>query len=236
MFINYAHRGASEYAPENTMVSFDLGIKMEANGIETDVQRTLDGEMVLFHNRTLDGRCNGTGKIADYTLAQLKEMDFGSWKDAKYAGEKIVTLEEFAEKYFHLDLTFAIELKESDCEEKTLEIVKRYNAMDKVYISSFHFEFLEKMRSLDKDIRLSWLVFDPINKNNCDRLLSIGGTQICPQTEITEKNHVEFAKSMGLEVRLWGTSTIELMKKACTLDVEGTTINFPDKLKEYLDK
>ncbi|MBR2860585.1 MAG: hypothetical protein IKB86_01960 [Clostridia bacterium] len=236
MFINYAHRGASEYAPENTVASFDLGIKMGADGIETDVQRTRDGEMVLFHNDKLDGRCSCTGKIEDYTLAELKEMDFGSWKDEKYAGEKITTLEEFAERYFHLDLTFAIELKSCGCEEKTLEIIKRYNAMDKVYVSSFQFEFLEEMRSLDKDIRLSWLILEPINKETCEKLLSIGGVQICPKTEVTEKEHVELAKSMGLEVRLWGTFTTELMKKACTLGVEGTTINFPDKLKEYLDK
>ena len=89
-FVNYAHRGASEYAPENTKSSFDLGIEMKADGIETDVQITLDGVLVLFHNDKLDGRCNKTGMVCDYTIEQLEEMDFGSWKDPKYAGEKIM--------------------------------------------------------------------------------------------------------------------------------------------------
>ncbi|MBS1484153.1 MAG: glycerophosphodiester phosphodiesterase, partial [Clostridium sp.] len=54
MFINYAHRGASAYAPENTLSAFYLGLEMGANGIETDIRRTKDGQLVLFHDATLE--------------------------------------------------------------------------------------------------------------------------------------------------------------------------------------
>jgi len=71
MFINFAHRGASSYAPENTMSAFYLGLRMGANGIETDIQRTGDGILVLFHDDTLDRVTGQSGKIADYTYEQL---------------------------------------------------------------------------------------------------------------------------------------------------------------------
>ena len=63
--INYAHRGASEYAPENTLSSFYLGLLQGANGIETDVQRTKDGVLVLFHDNTLDRVTDSTGRVQD---------------------------------------------------------------------------------------------------------------------------------------------------------------------------
>ena len=72
--INYAHRGASEYAPENTLSSFYLGLIQGANGIETDVQRTRDGVPVLFHDDTIDRVSDGHGKISDYTFDQLKKV------------------------------------------------------------------------------------------------------------------------------------------------------------------
>ena len=71
MFVNYAHRGASAYAPDSTMAAFDLGLAMKANGIETDLQKTKDGRIVLFHNEALDGRSSGTGKLAEHTYEDL---------------------------------------------------------------------------------------------------------------------------------------------------------------------
>ena len=70
--INFAHRGASEYAPENTLSSFYLGLMQGANGIETDVQKTKDGVPILFHDETLDRVSNATGKICDFTYEELK--------------------------------------------------------------------------------------------------------------------------------------------------------------------
>ena len=233
MFINYAHRGASEYAPDSTKAAFDLGIKMNANGIETDLHKTKDGHIVLFHNDNLDRRSSGTGPLKDHTLEELKEMDFGAWKDEKYKGEKILTLEEFAQNYFHLDLTFALELKAPDCEKETLEIVKRYGVENKVIITSFYYEYLEKVRELDKNIRIGWLI-GKTGKEHLEKLKAINGQQICPQALYTEKEDVDLINSYGFRTRIWGISSIELMEKMCSFDIDGMTCNFPDKLYEYL--
>ena len=68
MFVNYAHRGASEYTPENTLLAFYTGVYMGANGIETDVQMTKDGILVLFHDDTILRLTGAPGSIRDYTL------------------------------------------------------------------------------------------------------------------------------------------------------------------------
>lgn len=66
MFVNYAHRGASHYAPENTMIAFRKALELQANGIELDLKRTKDGKIVVFHDDEIDRVSNGTGKLEDY--------------------------------------------------------------------------------------------------------------------------------------------------------------------------
>ena len=72
----WAHRGASAYAPENTLEAFRLAAEMGADGVELDVQLSRDGELVVAHDETIDRVSNGTGYIKDYTLAQLKKLSF----------------------------------------------------------------------------------------------------------------------------------------------------------------
>lgn len=100
MFINYAHRGASEYAPENTMSAFDMALQLGANGIELDLQRTRDGKIVIFHDNKIDNKSNKRGKISDYTYQELLDFDFGSWFSLKYKGEKIVLFQDFAKSFY----------------------------------------------------------------------------------------------------------------------------------------
>ena len=82
--INFAHRGASQYAPENTMAAFNLGVKMGADGIETDVQETSDGKLVLFHDSSLKRTLSIDGSIRDYTWRELSKFDAGIYKGEEY--------------------------------------------------------------------------------------------------------------------------------------------------------
>ena len=74
MLINYAHRGASAYVPENTMLAFKKAVELEATGIELDLQKTKDGKIVIFHDEYIDRKSNGTGKIGDYTYNELTSL------------------------------------------------------------------------------------------------------------------------------------------------------------------
>lgn len=77
--INFAHRGASAVCPENTMSAFRKGLTLGATGIETDVQMTKDGALILIHDETLGRTTNGSGNVKDHTLKELLALDAGSW-------------------------------------------------------------------------------------------------------------------------------------------------------------
>lgn len=236
MFVNYAHRGASQYAPENTMSAFDMALQLKANGIELDLQKTKDGKIVIFHDNQIDNKSNKTGKISDYTYQELLNFDFGSWFDLKYKGEKIVLFEDFAKKYLSKELTFAIELKQEGIEKETLGIIKKYATHDNIYITSFNYKALENMRKLDSNIKLSWLIEEKINKNNIDKLLKINGTQICPRADNVTKDDIELANKNGLRVRLWGVLNEQIMENVYKFDIDGMTVNFPDKLQHLMEE
>jgi len=89
-----AHRGAMETHPENTLAAFKEAIRLGAHMIEFDVRLTKDGKLVILHDKTVDRTSNGTGPVSDLTFEQVRKLDVGSWKDKKFVGEKIPTLDE----------------------------------------------------------------------------------------------------------------------------------------------
>ena len=236
MFVNYAHRGASAYSPENTMISFRKALQLGANGIELDLQRTKDGKIVIFHDKNIDKKSNGKGKISDYTYKELLDFDFGSWFDIKYKDERIVLFENFAKEFLSKSLTFAIELKQEGIEKDVLDIIKKYATYDDIYITSFNFNALNNVRAIDSNIKLSWLIEDRINIDNISKLLEINGIQICPNAEDVTIEDIKLANKSGVRVRLWGVSNEDIMRKAFNFNIYGMTVNFPDKLKELMEE
>ncbi|MBQ2937995.1 MAG: TIM barrel protein [Clostridia bacterium] len=233
--VNYAHRGASSYAPENTIKSYDLGIEMGATGIELDLQRTKDGKIVVFHDDKLDNKSNCKGKIEDYTYAELLKYDFGSWFDEKYKNEKIVLFEDFAKKYFDKNLTFAIELKGIGFEQEVIDIINKYKKHNSYYITSFKYEALKNIYNIDKNIKKSWLIQTKINNEVIEKANEIELSQICPSAEIVDEEQIKLANDNGFGIRIWGVLNTDLMEKVYRYNIEGMTVNFPDKLKDLKD-
>ena len=104
------HRGYGD-APENTLAAFRLSKEMGFEMVECDVYFTKDNKAVLLHDGTVNRTSNGTGSIGDLTLEEVRELDFGSWKDPLYVGEKIPTFEEFVELCVELELHPYVEVK-----------------------------------------------------------------------------------------------------------------------------
>ena len=233
-FVNYAHRGASSYAPENTMSSFKKAFQLGSNGIELDLQKTKDGKLVIFHDKEIDKKSNGTGKISDYTYNELLELDFGSWFGKEFKNEKIVLFEDFMKSVSDKNLILAIELKEEGIEKDTLEIIDKYYNKANIFITSFLYNALSNVRKFDNNIKIGWLIKEDINQKNILEFMKISGNQICPPADLVSENGIKLARKNNLGVRLWGVSNENIMLKVYNLDIDGMTVNFPDKLNELI--
>jgi glycerophosphoryl diester phosphodiesterase len=139
--IIFAHRGASAYAPENTLSSFNLAVSQGADAIELDAQLTLDKQVVIFHDLSLDRTTNGTGHLALKTLAELRELDAGAFFSNKFTGEKIPLLEEVFEAvgkktYINVELG-KYPTPDVLLVQKVCALVVKHGLEDRVIFSSF---------------------------------------------------------------------------------------------------
>lgn len=227
-FVNYAHRGASEYLPENTLLSFYTGVYMKANGIETDIRRTADGVLVLFHDNTLERVTGDPRSVEECTLSELMELDV---KKDGYS-DKIVVFEDFLQKFAFRDLIFAIELKGEEVEKGTADLLRKYGLVEKTVITSFKLEYIKNFIAYAPEFEFGLLTKE-VTPEIESELLSLGATEICPRATLMSAEDVARWHSMGLRVRAWGVKDEVVMKFAFDAGVDGMTVNFPDKLEEY---
>lgn len=239
-----AHRGASGYAPENTMVSFRRAVAMGATEVETDVAFTKDGELLLFHDETLERTTNGTGLPEDYSLAELRMLDAGSWHDPKlswdhdYSGEKLITLGELFAA-FGRSLTYHVELKKPmpGLVEAVVKAIQAHDLADRVYLFSIPDEDgLKLAKSLEPRLRIAWAPEELLQTDPPEavrRCVRNGFSMIVLNSSNQSRELVALAHSLGLEARSSGISSREKMVAAAEIGCNGMTINWPDWLIDY---
>lgn len=154
------HRGAKAYAPMNTIPAFELASEQGAHGVELDVQLSSDGELVIVHDFTVDGTTDGSGNVADMSLAELKTLDAGAWFDPKFIGTKIPTLDEVFDAVGHFIIN--VELKTIDqqtkgLEQKVADCIANHNMIERVIVSSFNPYALKHFRAIAPDIAIGFL-------------------------------------------------------------------------------
>ena len=228
--INYAHRGASEYYPENTLMAFCAGLDMGANGIETDVHITRDGVLVLFHDDTLARVTGAEGAVGDYTYEELQRLTV---QHASGKADKIPTLESFLRCFGWRDLHFAIELKAKNIEKEVAAMLDRFDMREKTIVTSFCYENLERMRAAAPHYRLGYL-YKPDTQDVEEKAQRLKLEQLCPKAEIVDRQLVDSLKAKGYSVRAWGVKNEELMHRVIASGADGMTVNFPDKLYDAL--
>lgn len=228
-FVNYAHRGASEYAPENTFLAFYTGIYMGANGIETDVQMTKDGILVLFHDDTINRMTGHDGRISDYTLEELRQFTL----EHNGLTDKIVVFEDFLKLFAFRDLTFAIEIKQPGIERKIADLIRLYNIEEKCVITSFILESVRIFKAYAPEIEVGYLI-KGVTDETIAELKAIGAEEVCPLAkEVTPEKVIQWHNE-GLRVRAWGVVNEDLMRHVYDSCADGMTVNFPDKLTQYI--
>ncbi|WP_246589887.1 glycerophosphodiester phosphodiesterase [Desertibacillus haloalkaliphilus] len=149
----FAHRGASSTHPENTLAAFEAAAKLGVDGIEFDVQLTKDEVPVVIHDFTIDRTTNGTGSIADLSLAELRQFSAGRWFAPRFASELIPTLDDVLEWAQSYPLTLNIELKGTalDREKLAAQVRNRLQTfkMNRVILSSFDHQLVQSLAKID---------------------------------------------------------------------------------------
>src|SRR5499426_3361358 len=233
-FLIIAHRGASSYAPENTMAAFDLALQMGASHLELDVHLTCDDNLVMIHDDTVDRTTNGTGPVADHTIVALQTLDAGAWFGEAFTGARIPTLADVLTLYqgrSHLH----IELKghTAHLPQRTVDLVRAHGMAQHVTFTSFQHTHLQTMWAYAPELPTGWLVGE-ISDTVIAQAQVLGCTQLCPRAsfvtaEIVQRLHIE-----GFRVRAWGVANEALMRQVVEAGADGMTVNFPDKLLAYM--
>lgn len=157
-----AHRGASAYAPENTLAAFKLALEQGADAIELDAKLSADGQVVVIHDQTLDRTTPVTGRVQDFIMADLHRMDAGSHFDIAFQGEPIPTLDEVFKAvgqltYINVELTNYATLHDK-LPEKVAELVKHHKLQQRVFFSSFYVFNLIRIRRLLPEVPVGLLL------------------------------------------------------------------------------
>ncbi|WGI36325.1 glycerophosphodiester phosphodiesterase family protein [Mesomycoplasma lagogenitalium] len=204
------HRGYSAIAPENTELAFEMAYQYKFDGVELDVHLTKDKHLVIIHDETTNRTALTKKEIEFSTLDELKKDDHGLFFKLQTQVQKILTLEEFLDKYLDLYQVINIEIKTDQKEYKGIEqelhkLSEKYGQkyFDKIVFSSFNFQTLRNMRKLNDKYQLAFLFWTETQFNSVD-LNEI--KEICqflnPWTVLYDKNKKKY-QQIGLPLMLW---------------------------------
>lgn len=228
------HRGIPHLAPENTMSSFKLALGKGADGLETDVQLTRDGELVLIHDELLERTTNGAGLVAAHTLKELRDLDAGGWFSPEFRGEKIPTLREFLEFVTGRDILVNIEIKSGvvlypGIEQKLIDMLREYGVTKNVVLSSFNHYSLVACKEIDGAIKTGILymcgMVDPWVYAK-----SINADALHPLFYSVRPETIGGMKDSGLLINPYTVDAPRDMKNMIGLGVDGIITNYCDVL------
>jgi len=235
--LNIAHRGASGTRPENTLISFRRAMEIDVDVIELDTRATADGIAVIMHDATVDRTTNGSGRVADLTLEQIRALDAGSWFAPEFAGERVPALAG-AVALTGDRMPLSLELKETGVEEQAVAAI-RSTANPRSFISSFHEECLWRVRQLDPEMTLEFIIgIDPLSDDEIPRLIErtreLDARILAPSHRGITAPLVSAAKAAGLSLIAWTVDKPDEMQRLIELGVDGITTNRPEVLKDLL--
>jgi glycerophosphoryl diester phosphodiesterase len=238
--LNLAHRGASQEAPENTMAAFRLAAELGADGVEFDVQLCEDGEAVVIHSSTLDKTTDGGGQVKDATLAELQELDAGSWFAPQFAGERIPTLAQVLHE-LGPRLVLNIELKtgtllSDGLESEVVRLVEDTNLAHHVIISSFNPLALWRVRRLNRFISTGLLYAPSQPRHLRGRWLQplVRPNALHPRWDMLDQEGVTAAHRKGLKVNPWTCNESDSMLHLVGWGVDAIITDRPDLLYDLL--
>ena len=229
----WAHRGASAYAPENTMPAFEEAVRMGAHGLELDVHLSRDGELVVIHDETVDRTSNGTGKIADLSLTELKKLDFSNGFLA-YNNNRIPTLSEVYEFIRPTKLMLNVEIK---CDvvmywgiwDKLISLEHEAQMQGRILYSSFNHTVLPYIRALDAGSKIG-LLYSGVPKDPIQDAKVLAANAIHPHylAVLLQPELIKACKDAGIAIHTWTVDDPAAISALIKADVEAVITNRPD--------
>ncbi|MFD9410765.1 glycerophosphodiester phosphodiesterase [Streptomyces sp. NPDC059989] len=252
----YAHRGASAYAPENTLEAIDLAMRLGIDWVENDVQRTKDGELVVIHDDTLSRTTDAEElfpnrrpwRVKDFTAAEIARLDAGSWFDEEFAGARVPTLREYMNRVQRNQQRLLLEIKKPELypgiEEQTLKLLGELGWLDerhvtqRLVVQSFSADCVRLVHGLRPDLVTAFLgtptVADlPKYAEFTDRI-NPWHTTISADW-VAAVHGLLGAHGQAMEVDTWIVDDAVTARKVRDMGVDGIITNAPDVVQEAVD-
>ncbi len=237
-----AHRGYSGEAPENTLAAFKKAIEVGSDMIELDIHFSRDRQIVVIHDETLERTADGLGRVAEFTLAELKKFDAGFWFSPEFKGERIPTLAEV----LHLakgKILVNIEIKSpshglysvTELAEQALKEVQKMGMLEEVIFSSFNPLALEKIRELAPRAYVAilyhreWNFIAEITRGKSFEVLNL-------RKDFLNKEKIDRIKGLGMLVNVYTVNEEEELRRFVEWGVNGIITNYPKRLIKILQQ
>lgn len=245
-----AHRGSSGAAPENTLAAIRLAIDQRSDVVENDIQRTADGELVIMHDTTLARTTDveqvfparAPWNVGDFTLAEIKQLDAGSWFAPEFTGERVPTLAEWVNAVGGRagmllepkapELYPGIEV-DLDKELRSLPAFNRALRADRVVVQSFNHAWLRTYKEMAPDVPVG-LLFRSKPTEADIATAATWAQQVNPALGVIDEATVDQVHARGLEIHVWTVNAGQDMRRAIGWDVDGIITNYPQVLRDII--
>lgn len=247
-----AHRGSSGAAPENTLAAVRLALRQRSDVVENDIQRTADGELVIVHDTTLTRTTDveqvfpdrAPWNVGDFTLAEVKQLDAGSWFGPEFAGERVPTLREWVEAiggragmllepkapalYPGIDI-------ELDKELRSMPGFRSALKRDEIVVQSFDHVWLRGYKDLAPDVPVG-LLFGTRPTPVQVAEAATWAEQVNPALAVSEEATVTQVHQAGMEIHVWTVNAGQDMRRAARWGVDGIITNYPQVLRDLVGR
>lgn len=229
--LTIAHRGYSVAAPENTLVSFRKAIELKPDMAECDARKTKDGELIVIHDPTVDRTTNGTGKVADMTLDELRRLDAGSWFAPEFAGEKLPTLDEVIDLFKDSGVTLIVEIKEEGTEDEVVAALYEHGMEHQSMICSFHHKVGVRMPVIAPDIPFSPIIApkEPVGEDQAvalaDEAAAVNGSMLAVQYKALTPALVLAAHAANLQIQPWNPDDEAEIRRLAGMGIDAISSN-----------
>nr|WP_243449888.1 glycerophosphodiester phosphodiesterase family protein [Neobacillus terrae] len=235
-FFKIGHRGSAGYCPENTIASFDHAIELGAEFLELDINLTKDGKLAVIHDSTVNRTTNAKGKISDFTMNELKNLDAGSWFHSRFAGESIPELQDVLERYSG-KAGLLIEIKKPYQYPGIIEVLseqfKGYTTdRCRFIVQSFDRQAIQHFHSLCPSIPVGVLIKNSVRGITETELMEISqyASYVNPKITMVNRYLADIIHSLGMKMLVWNINNKREAIKMNLLNADGIISDFPDLL------